>query len=357
MDNLILGDCRDVLPTLAESLVDSVVTDPPYGLEFMGEEWDKLGAGIEVADEKTDKSHPFRDGANRVNYGANAKSMQEWHQQWASVALHVLKPGGYMLAFGGTRTYHRLACAVEDAGFELRDCIMWLYGSGFPKGDGCLKPAYEPILVCRKPGKVLPLGIDECRVGTEEYLVRPAIDRQNNQVLGKGLGVGKQEEPAGRWPANILHDGSEEVLEAFAEFGVKKGPGEYTKSLNQPSRSRESMFGAAGHISIRDNRFAGDTGTAARFFYCAKASRKERGEGNKHPTVKPIALMEWLIKLVTPPNGLVLDPFLGSGSTKLAADKCGRQFIGVELKGEYLAIALNRIKSQNREVQLTLFDL
>jgi DNA modification methylase len=350
------GDCLAVLPTFAADSVDSVVSDPPYGLEFMGKQWDHGVPG-----------EPF----------------------WQAV-LRVLKPGGYMLAMGGSRTYHRLACAVE----EVRDCLMWIYGSGFPKGKGCLKPAYEPILLCRKPGaKVLPLGIDACRVETGDSLGRPACYYRNGNVKGhmeerpwmqRRKDAGEPVRPAteghtaGRWPANVLHDGSDEVMEAF--------PAESSITGKRSARSRAASV--AGTVWLTDNHESQeytDSGSPARFFYCAKASRSERNEGldgmplrelhhyaddvtprrngaasggaltngtgkvtpqrNHHPTVKPLALMRWLVRLVTPPGGVVLDPFLGSGTTAKAAAQEGFRCIGIEREPEYFQIAQKRIES------------
>jgi DNA modification methylase len=390
------GDCLNVLPTLAAGSVDAVICDPPYGLEFMGKEWDRLGAGVEVAHEGTDPSHPFRNGCRRVRFGTNATAMQAWHQQWAAAALRVLKPGGYLLAFGGTRTFHRLACALEDAGFEMRDTLMWLHAQGFPKGKGCLKPAFEPVLLCRRPGpRVLPLGIEECRVplvngevisvghtdpgGTKhEGWARPWMQDRERVEATKKRAIDAAN-TSGRYPANVCHDGSPEVLEAFAAFGDRGGGygvqgGRVTgEVLARPGRKDVGKI--VGH---------GDSGTAARFFYCAKASRRERnaglegmpeqlakkyadGEGfagrtqlpdgtwvntdkanrkpaaNSHPCVKPLALMRWLVKLACPAGGTVLDPFMGSGTTGVACVQTGRRFVGIELDPGYFAIAEKRI--------------
>lgn len=406
------GDCRDVMRSLPPESVDAIVSDPPYGLSFMGKEWDHGVPGVEF---------------------------------WTE-ALRVAKPGAHLVAFGGTRTYHRLAVAIEDAGWEVRDCLSWLYGSGFPKslavdkaidkrggqvadfstfrdavkeamkqngitrsmlqdalgnymlshyltagsqpavpnwrdyqiirdtvqlGDqfdalfaeaaerevvgkhrrlpgepsvpiaGCvsnkndgwfditapatdaakrwhgwgtaLKPAWEPIILARKPltGTVAAnvtqygtgaINVDGCRIGTADALVRPSVERHDNTVLGKGLGAGVQVEPPGRWPANVCLDDDAAAL------------------LGEPSR----------------------------FFYTAKVSRREREAGldgmpNAHPTLKPIALMRWLCRLVTPPRGLILDPFNGSGSTGCAAVLEGFRYLGAELEAEYVEIARRRI--------------
>jgi site-specific DNA-methyltransferase (adenine-specific) len=316
---ILRGDCLEVLPTLPEASADSVVTDPPYEFGFMGKAWDRTGVA-------------FRPEA------------------WAAV-LRVAKPGAYLLAFGGTRTHHRLTCAIEDAGWEIRDCLMWLYGSGWPKGKGCLKPAYEPIVLARKPGpKVLPLNIDECRVecadapegrvghggGSNGVYAQDDWTKANQATMGGPM-------PAGRWPANVVHDGSDEVLGAFAAFGETRS--------NKGSRRRSGKRAQDGHGKPDGYRMNGgvmaeygDTGTAARFFYCAKASKSDRGEGNAHPTVKPSALMRHLVRLVTPAGGTVMDPFAGSGSTGVARVREGLAFVGVELDAAHCEAAKRRVE-------------
>lgn len=304
------GDCREILPRLSVNSVDAVVTDPPYELGFMGKGWDKTGIAFDP-------------------------------MTWGDVR-RTLKPGGYMLAMGGSRTYHRLTCAIEDAGFEIRDCLLWLYGTGFPKGQGNLKPAYEPIVLARKPGKgVKPLGIDECRISTSEtyHYTR----KGGSPIHGGGMNceASAESHPAGRYPANVVHDGSDEVMEAFAAFGDKGGgfgvQGKNTFGLiNDDGWKPKTEGRVVGH---------GDTGTAARFFYCAKASKRER-EGSTHPTVKPLALMEWLIKLIAHPGEVVLDPFMGSGTTGKACKALGRRFIGIEKEEEHFQTARKRIQEQ-----------
>jgi site-specific DNA-methyltransferase (adenine-specific) len=393
------GDCRDLLRTLPDASIDSIVTDPPYELGFMGKSWDSTGIAYQV---------------------------DVWRE-----CLRVLKHGGHLLAFGGSRTYHRLACAIEDAGFQIRDQIMWVYGSGFPKslnvsksieglittgsanktafkhlageqvergnwgiakqqfthgqrdknydetasatvlgrlepitdeakqweGWGtALKPAHEPIVLARKPldGTVAQnvlwygtgaLNIDECRVGAE-LIQTNRYNTHGDMTLFRQSQAGNDYVSnihAGRFPANFIHDGSDEVLELFPD----------TKH---------------------------DDGSAARFFYCAKASKTDRNEGlahfplrtggemtdridgsaglqspragagrtsggnNHHPTVKPTTLMRYLIRLVTPPDGTVLDPFTGSGSTGKAAILEGFRFVGIEQDADYVRIADARIK-------------
>lgn len=293
---LINGDCLEVLRTMQDNSVDAVVTDPPYGLSLMGKRWDYDVPATEV---------------------------------WAE-CLRVLKPGGHLLAFAGTRTQHRMAVRIEDAGFQIRDMIAWVYGNGFPKshnlqGDWqgwgtALKPALEPITVARKPlvGTVAEnvlahgtgvINVDGCRVGPGEYVPGGGNGKANNGGMFGGhetKGTRAIVEPhiQGRWPANLIHDGD----------------------------SAADMLGVA-----------------ARFFYCAKASKADRGDGNVHPTVKPTDLMRYLCRLVTPPGGIVLDPFIGSGSTGKAAVLEGFKFIGIEREAEYLEIARARIAAATPE--------
>ena len=286
-----LGDNLEALRAMADNSIDSIVTDPPYGLSFMGKKWDY-----------------------------DVPSVVTWRE-----CLRVLKPGGHLLAFAGTRTQHRIAVNIEDAGFEIRDMIAWVYGSGFPKslnlkdewaGWGtALKPAMEPITVARKPlrgtvaSNVLEYGtgglnIDGCRVATDENLngggYSPGYKSSSFLKYGGKL---EYSQPHGRWPANLIHDGSEEVTELLD--------------------------------------------SAARYFYCAKASNADRNEGleerNHHPTVKPTDLMRYLCRLVTPPGGLILDPYMGSGSTGKAAMLEGFGFVGCEMEPEYMEIARARI--------------
>lgn len=361
------GDCIEAMRGMPESSVDAIVTDPPYELGFMGKAWDSTGIAYNV---------------------------EVWRE-----ALRVLKPGGHLLAFGGSRTYHRLAAAIDDAGFEIRDQIMWIYGSGFPKShnlDGArsgwgtaLKPAHEPICVARKPlcgtaaANVLAhgtgaLNIDGCRVEpTGESRERVSEASQERRYGDKGgtnfaatPGV-RGGDPAGRWPANVIHDGSEEVLLAFPDAKGQQG------DLKETGRPRPSLgrFGDMAPPRAHPARIESET-SAARFFYCAKASRADRNEGldglpdrvggmnsntsgqhitrrdgwtpepvkNHHPTVKPTDLMRYLCRLVTPPGGLVLDPFMGSGSTGKAAILEGFRFVGCELQPEYIEIARARIQ-------------
>ena len=414
------GDCRDVMKTMDADSIDSIVSDPPYGIDFMGKGWDHGVPGVEF-----------------------------WKE-----AIRVAKPGAYLLAFGGTRTFHRLTVAIEDAGWEIRDCVMWVYGSGFPKSHDvsksidkaagaerevvgkrehptlkdksrvdrqgrlpnhgsndfadewditaphteaaaqwegwgtALKPAWEPIIVARKPfvgtvaANVLVHGtgainIDACRVEGEPTSGSGA--NMSNDVYGKyqDVKVGKPNEVSvqGRWPANLIHDGSDEVVAGFPHLhgsGNKSDIGTGVDAGYDASSYEISYNGRAN----RD--YGSKGGSAARFFYCAKANQTDRNEGceelvpkpafeygsikksegrtgvntpraNNHPTVKPTDLMRYLCRLVTQPNGIVLDPFMGSGSTGKAAILEGFQFTGIDITPEYVTIATARIEAALKE--------
>jgi site-specific DNA-methyltransferase (adenine-specific) len=405
------------MATLDAESVDAIVSDPPYGLSFMGKGWDHGVPGVAL---------------------------------WTE-ALRVAKPGAHLLAFGGTRTYHRLACAIEDAGWEIRDCVMWVYGSGFPKShdvskaidkaagaerskvigtklgrpgmakDGsnqrsgfdaafggnasgvlstditapatdaarqwsgwgtALKPAWEPIIVARKPlvGTVAEnvlahgtgaINVDGCRVGAEQTVTLRS-GSMGKGIYGGDARVGSFANPPGRWPANLIHDGSEEVVGLFpaTKSGGLSG---VTYHTNAKPGDGWGRIGNGGSGTCH-----GDSGSAARFFYCAKASKADRDQGceafpekenasknygtkaanltrkdggenvvlprrNHHPTVKPTDLMRYLCRLVTPPGGVVLDPFTGSGSTGKGAVLEGFRFIGIEREAEYVEIAKARI--------------
>ena len=373
--NLILGNCLDKLKDLEDNSVDSIVTDPPYGISFMGKKWDYDVPSVDI-----------------------------WKE-----CYRVLKPGGHLLSFSSARTYHRMAINVEDAGFEIRDQIMWVYGSGFPKshnvsiaidkklgvmthrgkahnayGTGknfqdrdltdsqampehkgitdeakkyegwgtALKPAHEPIVMARKPlekktivDNVLEYGtgainIDACRIplnGDEDMSASQASSKSTFSANANDWTTSTYKEE-GRWPANFIHDGSEEVLEHFPKTGSSV-PSENNKDGGEFPEDNTIKLGLK---NIQRTGFE-DSGSAARYFYCPKANKKDRGEDNNHPTVKPTDLMRYLCRLVTPKNGTILDPFMGSGSTGKAALLEGFSFTGIELSEEYLNIAEKRI--------------
>lgn len=395
------GDSYQVLDKLiAEGVqVDSVITDPPYGLHFMGKKWDYDVPSVEL---------------------------------WKTV-FKVLKPGGIALVFAGSRTQHRMAVNVEDAGFELKDTIMWVYGSGFPKShdiskaidkkagaerkvigekavkggwhhehiqnddgwkgteqaittpatdeaklwDGYgtqLKPAYEPIIVAMKPldgtyahnalvHGVAGMNIDECRIKYSKdnppipQLAQGKLEVKSKKTMFDDQSLNKSKTKAviggslsGRFPANLIHDGSEEVEALFPN--TKSGA---TKRVINSYEGVSTTGFLRGESSPANQH--GDSGSASRFFYCAKASKKDRGEGNNHPTVKPLELMKYLCRLTkTPTEGIVLDPFMGSGTTGVASLIEGRDFIGIEREKEYFDIASKRIKKEKyQEVPLLTF--
>ena len=417
---LLLGDCRDSMRAMDAESIDAIVSDPPYGLSFMGKGWDHGVPG----------------------------------QDFWIEALRVAKPGAHLLAFGGTRTFHRLVVAIEDAGWEIRDCLMWVYGSGFPKsldvskaidkaagaerevvgqgGSSCpdialgkkcgcadkygkersmtsktkhspqtaattdnakawqgwgtaLKPAYEPIIMARKPltgtvaANVLMHGtgainVDGCRVGAGLGGWKGGGSALYDGGLSRDGGFPRP--VSGRWPANVLHDGSDEVTGLFPTTTAAK------TGVRDPNGTMGYHGGASGLPGIVSGH-NDNGGSAARFFYCAKASKADRDEGcdgldahkqdetrnegdpggdnprnrgagersNHHPTVKPTDLMRYLCRLVTPPGGTVLDPFMGSGSTGKAATLEGFSFVGCELQPEYIAIAEARIRHAEGEVE------
>ncbi len=380
MNTILQGDCIEVLKTLPENSVDSIVTDPPYGLEFMGKEWDapwKKSEVVKVTDKSTNGIFHDKGFNHGIRFSRGLFEMQEfqkWCESWAKEAYRVLKPGGHILAFGGSRTYHRLAGGIEDAGFEIRDQIMWVYGSGFPKsmnvglalekkgfdseeyaGWGtALKPAHEPIVMARKPleGTVVDnllawgtgaINIDESRVPGEPVPINK---------LEEWSGFGQKIEPnyeqeinsSGRFPANFIHDGSDDVTKLFPRSKGGAFPAKRGKAVATTFASGQETEGGF--------RAMGDDGSAARFFYCAKTNSKERHDGmgeekNTHPTVKPTELMRYLVRLITPPAGTVLDPFMGSGSTGRAAVLDGFSFIGIDQNAEYVEIAKKRVAAVN----------
>lgn len=370
------------MATTEASSVDSICTDPPYGLGFMGKEWDSpaiaRAAERDAATRKTlgpeSASRPGRAQARSASaFGSPAHyagpvragiEWQEWCGTWALEALRVLKPGGCLVAFGAPRTYHRLTCAIEDAGFEIRDCLMWLFGSGFPKshngpwGGTALKPAWEPIVLARKPlvgtvaANVLEhgtggLNVDGCRVETDSRPAREQVfDGRKTNVYsgGRGAGMARGSTALGRWPANVVLDESAaEQLDAQTG-ALTSGYLDWGKHRRNASKGWNEGWSKDSEAE-RGGVFGGDSGGASRFFYTAKADPGERHYAgtNKHPTVKPVSLMRWLCRLVTPKGGLVLDPFMGSGSTGIAALAEGFRFLGIEREAEYVELARRRI--------------
>lgn len=408
LNRVYLWDCIETMKTRPDSCVDSIVTDPPYEIWFMWKRRDNTGI------------------ANNVDM---------WRE-----CLRVLKPWGHLLSFAATRTYHRMTCTIEDAGFEIRDMIEWVYGSGFPKSlniakaidkmEGveypknipisdnssmsgsnysrnkidvqsnlakqykdwgtALKPAHEPICMARKPlEKWLTIAenclkwgtgginIDISRVGTEEISVHNAPKGTfAGGEMGRGSDTESYRSHIGRFPANLITDGSEEVRECFPDTWKGNGKGVYNYAGVEYDNKETSMFNWDKPQAPSNFN---DSGSASRFFksiiYQAKASKTERNKGcesldkevkwlnfggeldgsgkpiniwtnkNFHPTVKPIALMEYLIKMVTPKGGIVLDPFAGSGSTLVAAKQNWFQYIGCELTEEYIPIIEARLNA------------
>lgn len=409
--NIINADCIDAMNAMPPESVDAIVTDPPYGLGFMGRKWDELPPSLE----------------------------------WAEACYRVLKPGGHIAAFGGTRTWHRLAVAIEDAGFEMRDSLAWLYGSGFPKshdvgkaidkiagaerevvghrvkvnntvssrqhhgvgGDGrttdgrdaekaaayqarggfdltapatpeaqqwdgwgtALKPAFEPIVLARKPlaektvaANVLEHGtgainVDACRIGMsdEDRAVvnnrSGAADGSKGNIYQPAVGYRAPGEkftaaPSGRWPANVVLD-QHAAAWVDEQSGQQKDGVAVNRNRDPEADKQAAIYGTYKNGDRPDITYGGGGG-ASRFFYTAKAPKRERPnvDGVQHPTVKPLAIMRWLVRLVTPPEGVVLDPFAGSGTTIEAAIQEGFNVIGIEREAEYLPLIQHRIDRQ-----------
>jgi site-specific DNA-methyltransferase (adenine-specific) len=372
--SVILGDCLDVMAGMEPETFDAIVTDPPYGLAFMGKAWDHGAIG-----------RPFADAMYRV-----------------------AKPSAYLLAFGGTRTVHRMTAALEDAGWIIRDMLVWAYASGFPKSKASLKPAWEPIVMARKPGPLRMLAIDECRIGTTKDVPASGSsvshDRTHGDWPARRPDVDTGFDPnLGRWPANVIL--TDPVFDGGIE-GVVGGGETTTHPGRYVAPSQGNWFGPE-----RESGFTvsdGDSGTYSRFFLIPKADRADRepvlggptsgargyggGKGvktrecrqcgdrtqsdsrpfqpacmhgdwewrdalpiaraNVHPTVKPTDLMRHLVRLVTPTGGHVLDPFLGSGTTAIAAEMEGFAWTGIEREAEYVAIAEARLNGTQRGLGL-----
>lgn len=390
------GDALDVLRELHDASVDAVVTDPPYGLEFMGREWDSFKPAAARLRTRVDKRTNPADGKSVTTtpeaYVAGAP-YQRWCEAWAEQCLRVLKPGGHLLAFGGTRTVHRLTCAIEDAGLEIRDGIDWIYASGFPKslnlGDGrgtALKPAREPIVVARRPlaGTVAAnvqqygtgaLNIHATRVPAQG---RPLREPGGAMTQRDTMGGGPLSSPratgttdTGRWPSNVVLSHAPDCTDVclpgcpVAELDLQSGV--LTSGLYEPHHKRNvPRLGHGGTYGNdpgkpREAPTYGDSGGASRFFpvfrYQAKADAAERPrvDGVAHPTVKPLELMRWLVRLVTPPGGKVLDPFAGSGTTGEACVIEGFGCVLVEREAAYLPLIVSRL-SKPLQPTLALFD-
>jgi len=516
-NEIILGDCIEVMKGFEDNCIDSIVTDPPYGIGFMGKDWDtfkndyinkKYDSDRKIAPGRNTPSFQRSSIAGSYDYSRN-KEFQQWFTIFSKECLRILKPGGHLLSFGGTRTYHRMVCAIEDAGFEIRDCLQWIYGSGFPKnldiskqidkidtsefkeqvssvikearnkrgytmdelcnilelnnkghggminhyenkratptlelwkrickileindlknyeiikkgrtkiigkienpiswfGEGikkisttpeakqwdgfgtALKPANEPIVLARKPifekniaENVLKWGtgginIDGCRIGTEKIKTYGKRDGIGNSLEWSKYKSDKNWQGnihKGRWPANVIFD--EEAAELLDEQSGQLDQCGGEKRITHD----KGMFGIGQPGKIYKERYRG----ASRFFYIAKASKAERNAGlegfekknkigfnasereydnkihkeialkNNHPTVKPIKLMRYLVRLITPPGGICLDPFIGSGTTAIACIEEGFDYIGIEKEKEYFDIAEKRIFHYKRQLKL-----
>lgn len=492
---LLEGDAVEQMQTLEAASIDSCVTDPPYGLEFMSVAWDTFKDGRKGGErvpntwgDHGSKEHP-RNAYETAHIAAKKnRAFGEFSQAWAIEVLRVLKPGGYLLAFGGTRTYHRLTCAIEDSGLQVRDCLMWLHGQGFPKGKGQLKPAWEPIVLARKPAPAPWLNVDGCRIdGVAERPGTTPPTQTNHHAYGDRIRVPYQPNTAGRWPANCVlshnpdclvtaqrpiisaWESYENLCDSCAERaaknekpatpgtrastatkrvepttngreklsrldtsragtgcsdGMKAGSTSISSSTEKsgrmqtdlfltgsssttstrtskttgsqtcsscgepitqrtitetrlsPTQPTESSSGCAPECAVRlldeqsgvlrsggkagssyqqqhmgtytpgpnqESAFFGSSGGASRFFFTAKASPSERRPYNDHPTVKPLALMQWLVRLVTPAGGTVLDPFCGSGTTLIAADREGFDAIGIDSDPHAIEITRRRV--------------
>lgn len=349
------GDSREVIKTLADASVDSVVCDPPYALVSIVKRFGGTNAAPAKGDVYARASAGFM--GKQWDTGEVAFDPAFWRD-----VMRVMKPGAHLIAFSGTRTYHRLAVAIEDAGFEIRDQIQWIYGAGFPKSKNvgkhlpewagwgtALKPANEPIVLARKPliGTVAAnvqshgtgaMNIDGCRVGTGDDKGQWPITNRRHDDKTYTLAPTLTDATKGRWPANVIHDGSEEVLAAFPH-GFAHDRRE--KKLHPRPRSATASVYGADHRTEPTPTYQ-DSGSAARFFYSAKADADDR-LGSKHPTVKPVDLMAYLCRLVTPPGGTVLDPFAGSGTTGMACMREGFNAILIEREAEYVADIRRRV--------------
>ena len=342
------GDALEILSKIPPASVDACVTDPPYGLGLGNRKWDVFKPQV-VAHQRRIKSHDGRRrGGASVEYDRSleaARSYQTWTRQWAGEVLPRLKPGAFLVVCMSPRTAHRVVSGVEDAGFEIRDTVCWLHGQGMPKcplrsgRSATLKPAYEPILLARAPlAESVPATVSEHGTGALE------ID---------ACRIGTAPDCLGRWPPNV-------ALDEATAAELDKHAGERAAG-GVPRRRLSRKRNVYGEDKRRQNLNPGQPasyGAPSRFFYVAKASPKERDNGgpNPHPTVKPRALMRWLVRLVTPPRGLVLDPFAGSGTTGIACVDEELGFIGIEREPEYAEIALARIAEASSQLKLFEYE-
>ena len=348
------GDCMAVMRQMIErgERMQSIVTDPPYHLTSIVK---RRFGGEGAAPAKVGKAGAYARASagfmgKQWDGGDIAFRPETWRLCW-----ELLPPGGQLVAFAATRNYHRLACAIEDAGFEIRDCIAWVYGCLSDDAEvlqnayAGVNPNLDPCIMARKPliGTVAEnvlahgtgaINVDGCRVGTDDNLNGGAYSKGKKDdgewgTMHRAVPDAEYQQPAGRWPANLIHDGSDEVVGLFPQqngvVGARREGGD------------KRIFSGGGHQQTEKQRIVGgtkDTGSAARFFYCAKATAEEReAAGTTHPTVKPVALMRWLVRLITPPGGTVLDPFAGTGTTGAAAMAEGFRAVLIEREAEYAA--------------------
>lgn len=333
-------------------LVDACVTDPPYHLTSVarGQTPGSVAASKDVF--LRVKSGGF------MGQGWDGGDIALRPETWAAVAT-IMRPGAFLVAFGGTRTHHRVWCAIEDAGFVIQDTIMWMFGTGFPKRHDMLKPAYEPICLAYKPGGKRTMQINECRVELNGDYKSKANGRPSQTGLGDFYdpAVANQPDTLGRWPANVCHDGSDEVLAAFPDSAGQQGdvtglgpssktnnvygqfsgrPATKARREGEASADRRYTEEGASDFAMLPGIRRNDGASAARFFWSSKANAQDRW-GSRHPTVKPVDLIAWLVALVTPPGGTFLDCFAGSGTAGMAALKTGRNAILIERDDAYAA--------------------
>lgn len=389
---LYLGDALEVLEQLPARSVHSVVTDPPYGIGFLGAAWDTptiLGAAAADAGRReragVGPHHESRPGREQPRsssaFGSAAhyaplkggRAFQEWVEAWGRLLVRVMLPGAHALVFGSPRTFHRLTVGLEDAGLTVVDTVLWLHGQGFPKArtlapgvTTALKPGWEPVMLLRAPleersltaqhaaTRTGGLNTDACKLGTEViptngWRAPDGAGALARHVTGGMFANGTEREQThhvGRWPANVtLDEPAAEQLDVEAAGGRGNGRGPYVQP-RATTGAGPATFTGAGHVPFH----YGDAGGPSRFYFTAKASTSER-DGSDHPTVKPRSLMRWLARLVTPPGGVVLDPFAGSGTTLLAARDEGLRAIGIEREPAHAADAAHRLR------QLSLFGL